>query len=359
MQVISFLVPYPIDKVASQRFRFEQYQDILTKRGISFAFLPFFSIKAYNIVQKSDSAFLKNITILFALIKRWLLLSRLITSEFIFIHREAMPIGPPIFEWVISKILRKKIIYDFDDAIWLTDKLDESKAEQALRWRKKVKSICKWSYKISCGNEYLAKYARRFNPNTIVNPTTIDTVHLHNPSRYTSSSQRNHLNIGWTGSHSTLKYLMGIESSICHLQEKYSHINLLIIADQKPNLNVKRLEFIPWSKSTESEDLLQIDIGIMPLPDDEWTKGKCGFKALQYMAMEKPTVVSAVGVNTTIVDHGINGYLVYRPDEWITYLEKLILDKTLRAQMGKSGRLKVINHYSIASNTSTFLSLFE
>lgn len=359
MKRIVFLTPYPFDESPSQRFRFEQYYSILINNNFKYQALSFFSKSDWAILYRKGNLIVKAISVSLNLLKRIYHIWNVAFSDYVFIHREVTPFGPPIFEWIIAKVLRKKIIYDFDDAIWLTDKLDESKAEQVLRWRRKVNSICKWSYKISCGNEYLATYAKRFNSHTIINPTTIDTIHLHNPSRYISSNHRSHLNIGWTGSHSTLKYLKHIESAIYNLQEKYSHINLLIIADQKPNLNVKRLEFIPWSNHTEAEDLFQIDIGIMPLPDDEWTKGKCGFKALQYMAMEKPTVVSAVGVNTTIVDHGVNGYLVYHPDEWFHYLEKLILDKSLREQMGKNGRLKVNNHYSVTSNASTFLSLFE
>jgi glycosyltransferase involved in cell wall biosynthesis len=101
------------------------------------------------------------------------------------------------------------------------------------------------------------------------------------------------------------------------------------------------------------------DIGIMPLPDDEWAKGKCGFKALQYMSLEIPAVVSPVGVNSEIVENGVQGFWCLSESEWFTRLEQLILNPEERKQMGRLGRQKVIQRYSVRSNTATFLSLFQ
>jgi glycosyltransferase involved in cell wall biosynthesis len=279
--------------------------------------------------------------------------------KYVFIHRETAPFGPPIFEWIIAKILHKKIIYDFDDAIWLTDKKNESRIEHYLRHRSKVSRICKWSYKTSCGNSYLADYAKKFSQRVIINATTIDTMKLHNPELYPEISSPKRIVIGWTGSHSTLKYIDSIVPVIQKLQAAYSFVDFLVIANRKPDLNILRMEFIEWKKGTEAEDLLKIDIGIMPLPDDDWSRGKCGFKALQYMAMKKPCVASPVGVNLEIIEHGINGFLAESPEEWYNHLENLVCDKNLRQRVGEAGRKKIIENYSVASNTSTFLSLFE
>lgn len=279
--------------------------------------------------------------------------------DFIFIHREASPIGPPVFEWIIAKVFRKKIIYDFDDAIWLTDKTEESFIERTIRWRGKVASICKWSYKVSCGNEYLRQYAMRFNVNSVLNPTTIDTENLHNSDHYTLQKDESRIVIGWTGSHSTLKYLYMLQDVLRQIQKKFIQVDLLVIADEKPVMNLDRINYKPWSKENEIKDLMLADIGIMPLPDDEWSKGKCGFKALQYMALEIPSVVSPVGVNTEIIQHDVNGYLCSADEEWLTTLEKLIVDASLRKQIGKAGRQTVIDRYSVSSNSSNFLSLFE
>jgi glycosyltransferase involved in cell wall biosynthesis len=300
--------------------------------------------------------------IAFGFLKRVFHLWSVVPSDYIFIHREVTPVGPPLFEWIIAKVLRKKIIYDFDDAIWLTDKINESKLEKTIRYRNKVSSICRWSYKVSCGNHYLASYAKQFNSSVVINPTTIDTLHKHNkqlPEVTLKHSKGEHVIIGWTGSHSTLKYLKSIEPVLQQLESKFNQVRFLVIADEQPRLALQKLDFIQWNKATEVADLTRIDIGIMPLPDDEWAKGKCGFKALQYMAMGIPCVVSPVGVNTTIVNNGITGYWATSTVEWFRHLESLILTLTLRKTIGVEGRKFVEEHYSLASNSSNFLSLFE
>jgi glycosyltransferase involved in cell wall biosynthesis len=276
--------------------------------------------------------------------------------DFVFIHREAAPIGPPIFEWIIAKLLAKKIIYDFDDAIWLTDKKHESRIEKAIRWRSKVANLCRWSYKISAGNAYLANYAKVFNKDVIINPTTIDTTHVHKMAANRGRTDR--IVIGWTGSHSTLKYLKEIEDVLRQIEERFPSVDFCVIADKAPDLRLKRLVFKPWSLENEVMDLTRLDIGIMPLPDDDWAKGKCGFKALQYMTMEIATVASPVGVNTVIIKEGINGLLARNSSEWEKALSLLIEDEDLRKQLGREGQLTVEQSYSVNSNTKNFLRLF-
>ena len=352
---ILFLVPYPVGESPSQRFRFEQYFHILRENGYVFTIQSFLSVDNWRVFYEKGKIFSKGWALIEGFIKRIGILFSTPSFDFIFIHREAAPIGPPVFEWIVAKILRKKIIYDFDDAIWMTDNTKESGIARLIRWRAKVKSICKWSHKVSCGNDYLRSFAKQYNSSVVLNPTTIDTTGLHKPS---GKKDKNKVTIGWTGSHSTLKYLTAIESVLAALENRFPQVEVAVIANRKPSLNLKSLRFIPWQIETEAADLAQIDIGIMPLPDDEWSKGKCGFKALQYMAMETPTVASAVGANRTIVDHGINGFLATSNEEWANSLTDLIQDEGLRKRMGEQGRKKVIAHYSVGSNTSVFLSLF-
>ncbi len=212
---------------------------------------------------------------------------------------------------------------------------------------------------MSCGNEYLCNYALQFNRNVVLNPTTIDVQGLHYPSVIPATKNTDENVIGWTGSHSTLKYLYEIEPVIEQLERKYPSLQFIVIANQKPEMNLKSLRFIPWSLETEIQDLSRIDIGIMPLPDDEWSKGKCGFKALQYMALGIPAVVSPVGVNSQLVVNGDTGFLCSTRSQWLAALELLLADPSLRKEMGIRGRQKVIDEYSVQSNRSTFLSLFH
>jgi glycosyltransferase involved in cell wall biosynthesis len=356
---ILFLVPYPLQEAPSQRFRFEQYFEILVQNGHTIKTQSFLQSHTWQLFFTPGKPLLKAQTLILGFLKRCYALIVALSFDFIFIHREAAPIGPPIFEWIIAKVLRKKIIYDFDDAIWLTDKVNEPRILKLLKWRKKVKAICSWSHKISCGNQYLKNFALKYNSNSIYNPTTIDCEHKHNPTLYKRIKIDKQLVIGWTGSHSTLKYLIAIEPALQKLEHKFPLLSFLIIADQPPSLQLKRLTFIKWNLETEIEDLLKIDIGIMPLPDDEWSKGKCGFKALQYMSLEIPCVISPVGVNEDIIDHGENGFLAATQNEWVSCLSKIIEQPDIRQKIGIMGRQKIINQFSIESNRDNFLSLFS
>jgi glycosyltransferase involved in cell wall biosynthesis len=355
---ILFICPYPFGQAPSQRFRFEQYLDLLKSNGYNFDLKSFFSDNAWSILYKEGRYLQKIIGIVSGFFLRGITLFTLHRYEYVFIHREATPLGPPFFEYLAAKVFRKKIIYDFDDAIWLPNTSAENWLAAKLKWHSKVKAICKWSYKVSCGNEFLLNYAQLYSSRVFLNPTTIDTENLHNKIHRNSNNSQ--VTIGWTGTHSTLKYLDPFEKIFTALEKKFpDQLKLLVIADKKPNLLIESLQFSHWAKDTEIDDLLRFDIGIMPLTDDEWAKGKCGFKALQYMALGIPVVASPVGVNTTIIDHHKNGYLCNTPDEWEAYLENLIKNTSLRVLMGETGRRKIIDHYSVSSNSSNFLSLFQ
>jgi glycosyltransferase involved in cell wall biosynthesis len=360
MTKILFLVPYPLKESPSQRFRFEQYFDILKNHGYTVQAQSFFSSTEWSLFYRQGSNTRKLFVLLKGYAKRLGILIRIPAFHFIFIHREVTPAGPPLIEWLIAKVFHKKIIYDFDDAIWLTDKITEPWLSRVLRWRSKTASICRWSYKVSCGNAYLAEFARQFNPQVVINPTTIDTDRLHNKNLYPLSKikKNQELIIGWTGSHSTLKYLKLIENSLQKIEQQFPAVKFLVIADQKPNLTLSKLEFCTWNVESEIPDLLKIDIGIMPLPDDIWAKGKCGFKALQYMALQIPCVIAPVGVNAEIVEHRVNGFLASTPEEWFHYLTVLITKPEVRHAIGNKGLETVLQRYSVTSNESAFLALF-
>jgi len=355
LKTVLFIVPYPKGSAPSQRFRFEQYFGILKANGIQFTVSSFWSERAWSILYQQQNIILKTYYLVLGYIKRLFLLGSIKKYDLIFIHREAAPVGPPLIEYIISNIFKKKIIYDFDDAIWLPNTSNQNKLAQYFKHHSKVNSICKWSWKVSCGNDFLANYARKFNRNVFVNPTTIDT-NYHRPKGTKQNNEK--LVVGWTGTHSTAKYLTSIIPIIEQLISKYT-IEFLVISNQNPKLELDGYRFIKWNKTKEIEQLDKIDIGIMPLNDTVWEEGKCGFKALQYMALEKATVVSDVGVNKNIVDHELNGFLCQSDKEWMKYLSSLIENQKLRKSIGKQGRKIVIANYSVTSNTELFLSLFE
>lgn len=357
---IQLLIPYPLKTAPSQRFRFEQYLEILDKNGFQVKSQSFWDDSAWQILYCKGFYFTKVIGFTKGVMRRLCILFQLSRVEFVFIHRECLPVGPPFIEWILAKILRKKIIYDFDDAIWLSNTSAENKAIAFLKWHRKVASICKWSWKISCGNSFLASYAIQFNKNVVVNPTTIDTINLHNPSRFIIEKKSNPVIIGWTGTQSTLPYIISLIPILQKLEQQFpDQFRLLIIANKDPKLSLKFVDYLKWSIKTEIQDLSKMDIGLMPLTDDIWAKGKCGFKALQYMALEIPTIVSPVGVNNEIIKNGIDGYLCKTETEWLRVLTQLIEDKNLRKGIGSAGRKKITSNYSVVSNSSVFLDLFS
>lgn len=352
---ILFVIPYPIQRSPSQRFRFEQYFGILKQAGFQYSTDSFLNDDGWKIIYRKGHGFSKFFVLLRGLLKRLFTVFRSSSYDFVFIHREAAPVGPPVFEWLMAKVLRKKIIYDFDDAIWLTDKTSENFFARTIRWRSKVGSICKWAYRVSCGNHYLCEYARKFNSSVVFNPTTIDLNHHHLRHHETE----NKLIIGWTGSHTTLKYLDEVIDVLNTISEKYPNTEFHVIANQSPSQSIRNLRFIPWSEETEVTALSAFDIGIMPLPDDEWSKGKCGFKALQYMSLGIPCIASAVGANSVIIQDGKNGLLCKSREDWLTNITRLIDDRELRKRLGDGGRETVVSNYSVASNSYNFVSLFE
>lgn len=355
LKQILFIVPYPPGSAPSQRFRFEQYFNILKEHDYKIVVASFWSEKGWAALYKKGQTTVKLLAFLQGFIKRVILLFKINSYQFIFLHREAFPLGPPVFEFLISKAWKKKIIYDFDDAIWLPNASDQNRFVSHLKYHQKVKFICKWSWKVSCGNDFLANYAKQYNKQVFLNPTTIDT------SYHKSTKNRpgqHEITIGWTGSHSTTKYLRPLAPVLQELKAKF-HLNIMIISDLAPDWEFNDYEFVIWDKAHEIEQLNRIDIGIMPLEDSLWEQGKCGFKALQYMALEKPAVVSDVGVNNIIIDHGENGYLCTTTADWIEHLTELIISDSKRTIIGSNGRKKVQHHYSVESNTDLFLSLFE
>ncbi|WP_310391065.1 glycosyltransferase family 4 protein [Hymenobacter sp.] len=354
---ILFLVPYPPGRAPSQRFRFEQYLPALTAQGHYYRLAPFISVATWTILYQPGHAITKAMGILGGFGRRLGLLFTVPGYDFIFIHREAAPVGPPLFEWFIAKVLGKKIIYDFDDAIWLANTSEANKIAAGVKWHHKVADICRWAYKNSCGNAYLADYARQFNPRALINPTTIDTVHLHNRVRDQAAPGR--LVIGWTGTHSTLKYLEQVVPVLAKLEEEGLDFEFRVISNQPPALPLRSLVFLPWRKDTEIADLLGFHVGLMPLENDLWAKGKCAFKALQYMALGIPALVSPVGMNTEVVQHGQNGFVCATPAEWEASLRQLLADAGLRQRLGVAARATIEQRYSVRANTPNFLGLFS
>ncbi|MCE2713062.1 MAG: glycosyltransferase family 4 protein [Cryomorphaceae bacterium] len=354
-QKIVFLVPYPLGSAPSQRFRFEQYFDHLKQQGFELEVYPFYDYQSWQTLYKEGKSLQKVFTVLLCFLKRFGILFKLKKADQLFIHREVAHVGPPLFEWIIAKVLRLKYIYDFDDAIWLPN---YSETNSRFHWVKaywKVNYCMKWAHSVVAGNDYLANYARKFNANVQIIPTTIDTEQSHN-------QMVNHLavplTIGWTGSHTTMRYLGILIPILKKLEQRYN-FEFVVISNRNPDFDFRSFRYVKWQKDSEIEDLSKIQIGVMPLEADVWSEGKCGFKGLQYMSMGMATLMSPVGVNNTIIDQGKNGFLVSSSSEWEEKLELLLTDSALRTELGVQGRETILKRFSVESNKANYIHLFK
>lgn len=340
----------------SQRYRYEQYIPFLEKNGFEFTFSPIINEKDDKIFYGKGKIFLKGLIALksiFIRIKDWM---RFNDFEIIFIQREALFLGSTFFERKAFKS-KAKVIFDFDDSIWLMDTSPENVKYEFLKNPEKTKTNIKNAHLVVAGNGYLADYAKQFNTNTIVIPTSVD-CEIHKPIPQLRGSEK--VVIGWSGSVSTIKHFESFTPTLIKLREKFGNtIKFKLMGD----LNYINADLLlkgdPWSAETEVNELNKIDIGLMPLPQDEWAKGKCGLKGLTYMACGVATVMSPVGVNKEIIINGQNGFLANTEEEWLSYLSQLIEDQSLRGKLGEEGRKTVLEKYSVDANKEKYLKAFQ
>lgn len=355
---ILFIASHRPDRAPNQRFRFEQYFSYFEQEG--------FQCKLSYLIDKSDDNYiyksghlLKKAWFFFvkSILRRLKTLLELKNYDLIYIAREALMTRSLFFERQFAKS-KAKLIFDFDDSIWLTN---VSSANRWFHWMKnpgKTDKIIRMSSHVLAGNEYLADFARQWSDNVTIIPTTLDT----DKYQPTNKIKKNPacISIGWTGSITTIPHFEFIIPVLLKIKEKYGHkVKFEVIGD--PEFYYAGLDIIgkAWCFENEKEMLAQFDIGIMPLPDDEWTRGKCGFKGLLCMSLGIPVIMSPVGVNKEIISDGINGFLAHSEEEWFIKLCKLIDSEDLRTSMAKNGRQTIVDKYSMEVWKDTYIDIFK
>lgn len=336
------LMPYPFDTAPSQRFRLEQWQPVLERNGISIDHLAFADEGLNDILHKKGNFAAKTVLLGGALLRRLAHVFAARKYDLIFVHRGISLIGPAFLEKLL-RLYGARMIFDFDDSIFLAD---TSVANKQFGWAKfagKTAAICRLSASVTVGNSYLADYARRYNKEVYVVPTSIDTD-LYRPV-VKSAQNGERIIVGWTGSSTSQYHLEEFEPVLERLL-KERDVEIRVISNRNPSF--KKIPFVwrEWSSKTEVAETARLDIGIMPTPDDEWSRGKCAAKALQYMALAIPPVCSKMGANREVVRNGENGFLAKTDDEWIACLKKLIDDAALRSRLGAAARRTVVEKYS-------------
>lgn len=331
------LVQKPPGIAPNQRFRHEQWAPYLAREhGIQLEFAPFESPELTAIIYEPGHRSRKAHLALRDTLSRWRLRHRAREFAGVVVLREASFLGGSLLERTLAAN-GSPVFYDFDDAIWRWEGGVNGILSMArLPW--KVGGICSVAAAVTVGNEYLASYARRYSTNVHIIRTSID---LETAPSVTNLDEDGPFTIVWTGSHSTVAHLETVRPALEALGKRLA-VRLRVVCDVEPRpfANVA-MEFVRWRATTEAADLIPSHVGIMPLPDTPFTRGKCGCKALQYMAVGRPAVVSPVGINREIVRHGENGLLAESHADWVNQLERLARDRVLLLRLARAARRTV------------------
>jgi len=347
------LVPYPAGITPSQRYRIEQWQPILSRQGIEVELWPFLQEAELDLLYSQGRWRAKARMISRATARRFAATKDLARFDVVMVHRAACLAGPAIVERLVSR--RKPLVFDFDDAIYLLDTTAQNRVFGWLKFPGKTASLCRMSRHVVTGNDHLAAYARRYTRNVTIVPSSIDT------DRYAPKpmSRRNgRVVVGWTGSATSQSHLEAFTPILKRIVERYG-VEVRVISANPPQLRGLPVTWKQWSVAREVEDLSEFDVGIMCLPDDEWSRGKSAFKALQCMGMGVPVVCSAVGPSLKLIRHGENGFLAATVEEWDESLGRLIADPALRDHLGMAGRQTVEAHYSMSRSASVLASVLR
>ena len=352
---ILFVCPYPENVAPSQRLKFEQYYQYFREAGYEVETSAFINEKFWKIIYQKGNFFKKAFFTFSGYVSRLRDLLRLRSYDVVYVHLWVTPFGPPVFEWLFSKI-SKKIIYDIDDLVYLGDV--KSKAHPVVNWikgRKKPLFLMKHADHVVTCTPYLDQFVKKFNSHTTDISSTIDTDKYQPRQEYSS---REKVVIGWSGSHSTSKYLHLLDSVFIELAKTHS-FTLLVMGDPEFSIPGVDVKAIAWKEEYEVATIKKFDIGVYPLPDEEWVLGKSGLKALQYMALGIPTVATAIGTIHRIIQHGKNGMLVNSNEEWIACLKELLNNEALRRSIGQEGSKTVEEKYSVHANRRTYLQILN
>lgn len=345
MKRLLFIMTNPVES-ASERYRVYQFLPYLERAGFACTVRPFATRALHRAIQVERLAPKLLLTPL-CYMRRMFHLAAISQFDVVVVHRGIFPFPWPALEKMVIRG-RKKVIFDFDDAIHIGHR-DTAVTKYPLIYKFKygpgVNGMLSHCAHVIAGNRTLAEHALQFNSQVSIIPTVVDLdQYAYRPPRPSSDV----LTIGWLGSRSTSPYLLEIEPVLRRLVEDYpDKIRYRFYGHPQRKLKLPNSQSLPFSLDSEIDDLRTIDIGIMPMPDNDWTRGKCAFKAIQYMALGIPTAISPVGMATEVVQHGVNGFWARTPEEWFEALHRLVCDAELRRRFAEEGRKTIEARYSL------------
>jgi glycosyltransferase involved in cell wall biosynthesis len=336
-------------KAASARQRFFQFADLFVEQGIQLKFSPFFCDDYLR--ERFSTGKAKPWSVVSAISRRLYSVLTATKFDFVIVHCELIPYCPAWIERIL--LSRVSYIYDYDDAIF--HQYDEHKwSIVKFLLGNKISRVIAGAKAVMAGSQYLAEYAIQYNNTVKLIPTVVDFA------RYKGDLEVIPLKpftVGWIGSPSTTEYLVEVSEPLRKLAAE-GQIRLIAIGAKNFSIVGVDVEIRAWSEDKEVQDLMECDVGIMPLPDKNWAKGKCAFKLIQYMACGLPVIASPVGANNYVVTDGA-GLLAIGQHEWVEALQKLRDDSVLRRTMGCAGRAVVAAKYSKNSVAPVIIELIR
>lgn len=338
----------------SQRYRIEQFLPYLQKSGFEYDYTYIIDSKTDSYFYKSGNYLKKGLFFVLSLLNRWIETFKFNTYDFIFVQREALLSGTYFYERKASKS-KAKLIFDFDDAIWMQHISDGNKKLAFLKDPEKTKKIIQLADLVLAGNTFLQNYALQYNSNSVCFPTVVDTEKYKPIEKHNNSV----ICIGWSGSFSTFEHFEILIPVLDRLHKKYNNSIKIKVLGAPPKNMPLPIEFINWSEENEVVELSEFDIGVMPLNQTPWNEGKCGLKSLLYLSMGIPAVVSSVGVSSEIIQNGLNGFVPQNEEQWFETLCLLIENKNIREKIGSEGRKTVISKYSVLSQQEKLVQLLR
>ena len=352
---VLMILPHPVEGPSS-RFRAYQFIPFLEASGIEVAVRPFLSSQLMPQLYASASIGKKLAFSAYGAVQRLADVVRAARCDVVYILREAFPFGPPVLENLLSAAAGR-LVFDFDDAIYTKSLAYDNPLDRLRDWNKTAKIIGK-ARKVIAGSSYLAAYAHQFNTaeNIHVLPTVVDPeVYLPEAGR----ANRCGVTIGWIGTPRGSTYLKDLIPAFLRLSANRNDVKFVFVGAEPFDPKGLPIEFKSWSLDREASDIASFDIGIMPLTDDEETRGKCGFKLVQYMSARVVPVCSPVGTNMQIVQDGVTGLFARSTDEWADAIIRLAEQTDVRLRMGKAGRNTVINRFSLAYAAPRFRDILS
>lgn len=351
---ILFLAPYPVGCAPSQRFKYEQYYSHFRKNGFSVTTSSFVNRPFWGIIYKPGFLLQKISYTLRGYLIRIRDLFRLRSFDIVYIHLWVTPLGTPIFEWIVN-LIAKRVIYDLDDMIYLGHSSEANKFFIGLKGKRKMPYLIKHANHVIVSSPELFEFAANINQKTTDITSSVDT------DRFIASNDKvsaDKLVIGWTGTHSTSKYLNLLNGVLQRLSAEID-FKLIVIGDESFACDGIDIDHREWTVETEVRELLDIDIGLYPLPFEQWIMGKSGLKAITYMSLGIPCVASAIGANMRVVEDEVTGYLVKTDDEWYDKIKILAENPEKRREMGANGRKVVEKKFSVKSNLENYLRVLN